>query len=155
MIRIRMSNWIYKCMHICSSQPIRRTSLTSDDEQDEENDAHDLVAELEVLAGLHDDLEQEHDQVEEVGEDEEGLDGVAAVVDVTPVVAPSTPIVVFPIIIVVEVIARIKAAEAVGGQRHRVDVDGERCEDQRSFAVIHRRRKPLLIEYSTSLSAAS
>ena len=92
---------------------LRSANQTSYDEQDEENDADDLAADLEVFAGLHDHLEKERDQVEEEGDDEERLDGVVFVFGVAVVIVTLATIVVVIVTLVTIVVVIVTLATIV------------------------------------------
>ena len=112
------------------------------DEDNEQDDAHDLLAQLEVLAGLEYHLYEECEQEEHVGDDEERFDGVVAVfVTVTVVMLVVVVVVSFPVVVVFPVGA-VGKREAVDGNRDGVHVEGERREHQCSLAAIHRDRVP-------------
>ena len=121
---------------------LRMQNETCYDEQNEEDDAEDLLADLEVTgARMTDHLQQEREQVEQECDDEERLDGVVAVF---VVMATSVFAAVVVVIIVVVVVSTPTPApthrEAARRNGHRVNVCRKRGQHQCCFGEIHRHR---------------
>ena len=110
---------------------------TCHDEYDEEDDAPYLLAQLEILAGFLYHLNEECEQVEQVGNDEKRLDGIISILVVAmPVVVAVTVVIPSAVVVLTKAPAMVNR-EAMVGNGNRVHVEGERCKNKACLAAIH------------------